>query len=127
MKKVLHWLIRLIPAIIMLQTLSYKFNAAPESVALFTELGIEPFGRIITGVIELIASILLLIPNKSFYGALLGFVTMIGAFLSHLFFIGINFNNDGGGLFTLAIMTLVCCLFVLFEERNKFSIFKKPN
>jgi hypothetical protein len=127
MKKVLHWLIRIIPAIIMLQTLAYKFTAAPESVALFSELEAEPFGRIASGVIELIASILLLIPNKSFYGAILGFGTMIGAVLSHLFIIGINFNNDGGKLFTLAIITLVCCVFVLFEERNKFSTFKKLN
>ena len=127
MKKVLFWLIRIIPAVIMLQTLAYKFTAAPESVALFSELGAEPFGRIASGVIELIASILLLIPNKSFYGAILGFVTMIGAVLSHLLIIGINFNNDRGKLFTLAIITFICCAFVLFEERKKFSIFKKPN
>jgi hypothetical protein len=52
---------------------------------------------------------------------------MIGAVLSHLFIIGINFNNDGGKLFTLAIITFICCVFVLFEERNKFSTFKKLN
>lgn len=127
MKKVLFWLIRIIPAVIMLQTLAYKFTAAPESVSLFTELGAEPSGRIASGVIELIASILLFIPNKSFYGALIGFGIMIGAILSHLFIIGINFNNDGGGLLTLAIITFICCAFVLFEERKKFSIFKKPN
>ena len=127
MKKVLFWLIRIIPAVIMLQTLAYKFSAAPESVALFTELGAEPFGRIGSGVLELIASVLLIIPNKSFYGALLGFGTMLGAILSHIFIIGINFNNDGGGLITLAIITFICCAFVLFEERNKFSTFKKLN
>ena len=125
MKKVLFWLIRIIPAIIMMQTLFYKFTAAPESVALFSELGIEPFGRIVSGVIELIASILLFIPNKSFYGALIGFGIMIGAILSHLFIIGINFNNDGGGLLTPAIITFICCAFVLFEERKKYSTFKK--
>lgn len=127
MRKAVYWLIRIVPAFIMLQTLFFKFTAAPESIVLFTELGVEPFGRIGSGVIELIASILLLIPNKSFYGAILGFGTMIAAILSHLFLIGINFNNDGGALFTLALITFACCLFVLFEERNKFSTFKIPN
>lgn len=127
MKKFYHWLIRIVPAIIMLQTLLYKFTAAPESVALFTQLGAEPYGRIGSGVVELIASVLLLIPNKSFYGAILGFGTMIGAILLHLFIIGINFNNDGGALFTLAILTFIGCVLVLFEERNKFSTFKNLN
>ncbi|MEQ3661748.1 MAG: DoxX family protein [Flavobacterium sp.] len=126
MKKVYFWLIRIIPAFIMLQTLFFKFTAAPESVTLFSKLEMEPVGRIGSGIIELIASILILIPNKSIYGAVLGFGTMIGAILSHLLIIGINFNNDGGKLFTLAIITLVCCTLVLFEERNKFSTFKKP-
>ncbi|WP_320814947.1 DoxX family protein [Flavobacterium sp.] len=127
MKKVYYWLIRIVPAVIMLQTLFFKFTAAPESIALFTKLGVEPYGRIGSGVIELLAAILLLIPSKSFYGAILGIGTMISAILSHLFIIGINFNNDGGALFTLALVTFVCCVFVLFEERNKFSTFKKPN
>jgi len=127
MKKAFYWLIRIVPAIIMLQTLIFKFTGAPESIALFTELGAEPYGRIGSGVIELVAVILLIIPNKSFYGAILGFGTMIGAILSHFFIIGINFNNDGSALFTLALITFACCAFVLFEERNKFSTFKKSN
>lgn len=127
MKKIFYWLIRIIPAFIMLQTLFFKFTSAPESIALFTELGVEPYGRYGSGLVELIASVLILIPSKSFYGALLGFGIMIGAILSHIFIIGINFNNDGGGLFTLAMITFVCCAFVLFEERNKFSTFKKLN
>lgn len=126
MKKVYFWIIRIVPAIIMLQTLFFKFTSAPESVALFTQLGMEPVGRIGSGIIELIASVLILIKSKSIYGAILGFGTMIGAISSHLLIIGINFNNDGGKLFTLAIITLVCCALVLFDERNKFITFKKP-
>lgn len=125
MKRFLYWTIRIVPAIIMLQTLFFKFTAATESVAIFTKLGIEPFGRIGTGIIELIAAILIVVPKTSAYGALLGFGTMFGAIISHLFVLGINVNNDGGFLFVLALTTFVCCILILFEERNKFSIFQK--
>jgi uncharacterized membrane protein YphA (DoxX/SURF4 family) len=124
MKKTFYWLIRIVPAIIMLQTLFYKFSGAPESIAIFSELGVEPYGRIGSGVIELIASILLLIPSKSLFGALLGAGTMFVAIVSHLLILGIERNNDGGGLFILALITFVCCIFILFAERNKFSTFK---
>ncbi len=109
----------------MLQTLFFKFSAAPESVAIFSKLGMEPYGRIGTGIIELIAAVLILIPNKSKFGALLGFGTMTGAIASHILVLGIEVNNDGGQLFILALITLVACATVLFEERNKFSIFQK--
>lgn len=109
----------------MIQTLFFKFTAAPESVAIFSKLHAEPFGRIGTGIIEFIASILILIPNKSRFGAILGFGTMFGAIISHIFILGINVNHDGGQLFTLAIITIICCGLVLFEERKKISIFQK--
>lgn len=125
MKALYYWIIRIIPAIIMLQTLFFKFSAAPESIAIFTKLGIEPYGRIGTGIIELVASILLLIPNKSRFGALIGFCVMFGAILSHLIILGISVNNDSGTLFTLALITFICCSLILFVERDKFSIFQK--
>lgn len=125
MKALYYWIIRIIPAIIMLQTLFFKFSAAPESIAIFTKLRIEPYGRIGTGIIELVASILLLIPNKSRFGALIGFGTMFGAILSHLIILGISVNNDSGTLFTLALITFICCSLILFVERDKFSIFQK--
>ena len=125
MKVLFYWIIRIFPAVIMLQTLFFKFSAAPESVAIFSKLGMEPFGRIGTGIIELIAAVLILIPNKSKFGALLGFGTMTGAIASHILVLGIEVNNDGGKLFILALITLVACAIVLFEERNKFSIFQK--
>ena len=125
MKVLFYWIIRIIPAVIILQTLFFKFSAAPESVAIFSKLGMEPYGRIGTGIIELIAAVLILIPNKSKFGALLGFGTMTGAIASHILVLGIEVNNDGGKLFILALITLVACAIVLFEERNKFSIFQK--
>src|SRR4051812_31403721 len=108
-KTILSWVLRLIAAVILLQTLYFKFTAHPESVELFTKLGVEPWGRIGTGIIELIAGILLLIPVSVFIGALLGVGLMAGAILSHLTVIGISSKGDGGQLFMLAIIVLACC------------------
>jgi uncharacterized membrane protein YphA (DoxX/SURF4 family) len=103
------WALRIIAAIILLQTLYFKFSGHEESVALFTKLGIEPWGRIGTGVMELIASILLLIPATVFIGAFLGIGLMAGAILSHLTILGIESNGDGGQLFIMAVVVLVSC------------------
>ncbi|UGS22870.1 DoxX family protein [Flavobacterium channae] len=113
------------PAIILFQTLFFKFSAAPESVAIFSKLGIEPIGRIGTGIIELVAAILLIIPKKSFYGAFIGFGTMVGAIASHLFILGIETNNDKGFLFILACTTALFCLIVLYQEREKINYLVK--
>src|ERR1700712_2609451 len=79
LKLILLWVLRLLAAAIMLQTLYFKFTAHPQSVQLFTEIGLEPQGRIITGIFELIASVLILIPRYSVYGAVLGCMMMTGA------------------------------------------------
>ena len=122
-KIILSWSVRLIAAIILFQTLFFKFTAAPESVAIFSKLGIEPWGRIATGIFELVAAILLLIPASSFFGALLGAGIMTGAILSHLFLFGIDSAGDGGMLFVLAIITLACCLVeVLIRYQKYFPI-----
>lgn len=113
------WIIKLIAVIILVQTLFFKFTAAEESVYIFTKLGIEPFGRIGSGVVELIASALLLIPRTTLLGALLAMGTMMGALVSHLFVLGIEVQNDGGTLFTLAIITLICCLILVNHHKNK--------
>ena len=84
------WIIKLVAVIILLQTLYFKFTAAPESVYIFSTLGIEPFGRIGSGIVELIASILILIPRTTLLGAVLGFATMLGAIFSHIFVLGIE-------------------------------------
>lgn len=117
MKK-LSWLLRIAAALILFQTLYFKFTGHPESVDLFTKLGVEPWGRIGTGVIELIAGILLLIPSTVIFGALLGIGLMAGAILSHFLVIGIQSNGDGGQLFILAIVTLVCCSITAYIFRQ---------
>lgn len=120
MKKSLFiWIVKLIAVVILVQTLFFKFTGAEESVYIFSKLGIEPFGRIGSGVAELIASILILIPRTTLVGALIGFGTMLGAIFSHLFVLGIEVKNDGGTLFTLAIITLLCCAILIFLEKSK--------
>lgn len=123
---ILSWLLRIIAAIILLQTLYFKFSAHPESVELFTKLGVEPWGRIGTGAIELIAGIILLIPSTAFLGAFLGIGLMSGAILSHLTVLGIESKGDGGQLFMLAIVVLVCCIVISFIHLEQgILIFKK--
>ncbi len=113
------WIIKLIAVVILLQTLYFKFTGAEESVYIFTTLGVEPYGRIGSGIIELVASILILIPRTTVYGAILGLGTMTGAIFSHLFVLGIDVKNDGGTLFILAIITFLCCAYLVFINRNK--------
>ncbi|HLA52329.1 MAG TPA: DoxX family protein [Flavitalea sp.] len=117
--KVLLWICRLLIAVILLQTLFFKFTAAPESVFIFSSLGVEPWGRILSGVLELIASILVLIPPMSVYGALLSAGIMAGALLSHVFVLGIEVQNDGGQLFIYALIVLVASIIILMKERKR--------
>lgn len=113
------WIVKGIVVIILLQTLFFKFTAAEESVYIFKTLGIEPFGRIASGIAELIASILILIPRTTLIGALLTIGTMSGAILSHLLFLGIQVNGDGGLLFILAIITFSCSLYLILINKSK--------
>jgi putative oxidoreductase len=125
-KKYISIALRIVAAVILLQTLYFKFTAQPESVALFTKLGVEPWGRIGTGVIELISSLLLLIPATTFVGALLGVGLMSSAILSHLAVIGIESKGDGGQLFMLAIIVLVCCIVTTLIHKNQgFDLYNR--
>ncbi len=111
------WVLRIVPAVIFLQTLFFKFTAHPQSVKLFTAIGMEPWGRIGTGVAELIASLLLLIPRFSALGALMGIGLMSGALYFHLNEVGIKFDGDYG-LFTMALVAFVCCTVLLVILRK---------
>lgn len=116
---ILIWIVRLTAAIILLQTLYFKFTAAEESVYIFSALGIEPYGRIGSGIAELVAAILILIPRTTWLGALIGAGIMFGAILSHLFILGIEVKNDGGELFILAIITFLCCDALIYWNKSK--------
>lgn len=119
------WFFRLVAAVILLQTLYFKFSGAPESVYIFSALGVEPYGRIGSGILELFASVLILIPRTTWYGAVIGLTIMFGAVVSHLFVLGIEIQNDGGELFALAIIVLVSCVAMLYLEKDKFLNFYK--
>jgi uncharacterized membrane protein YphA (DoxX/SURF4 family) len=114
------WILRLVAAIILLQTLYFKFTAQPESVELFTRIGMEPYGRIGTGVVELIAAILILIPRYTGYGAILGLMMMTGALYFHLTKIGIYFGGDAL-LFTYAVIVFVCCASLIFIYKSQLE------
>ena len=119
------WVLRLIAAIIMLQTLFFKFTASEESVYIFSTVGMEPWGRIGSGVVELIASVLILFPKTIWMGALLGLGVMSGAIFFHLSKLGIVVKNDGGQLFIYALMVFLCCFALLIIYRNDMLMFIK--
>ncbi len=112
----------IVAAIILLQTLYFKFSAHSTSVALFTELGIEPWGRIGIGVLELIAGSLLLFRSVSFHGALLAFGLMLGAILSHAGKIGIKFQGDYE-LFIFAVIVFLASMLVLLLRKDDIKEF----
>lgn len=114
---VLSWALRLAAAGILLQTLFFKFTGAEESKFIFSTLGVEPWGRIGSGVVELIAAALLFVPRTVTLGALLASGVMSGAILSHLTLLGIEVKNDRGLLFALAIAVLLASLGVLYIHR----------
>lgn len=119
--KIIDWILRIIAASILLQTLFFKFTGAPESIYIFSALGMEPYGRIGSGIVELIAAVLLLIPKTTLFGAIIGCGVMVGAVLSHLFVLGIEVKNDGGELFILAVVTLLSCVILVFKNKKEMS------
>lgn len=124
---IVTWFLRLLAAAIMLQTLYFKFTAQEESVQLFSTLGIEPWGRIATGIFELIASALILYPRTTGLGAALGAGLMGGAIFFHLTVLGIRFGGDYI-LFVYAVITFVCCAILLLLHWAHISrLIKKRN
>ena len=121
----LDHLLRLIIAGILLQTLYFKFTAAEESVYIFTTLGMEPWGRIGSGIVELIAALLLLIPKGNWLGALLALGTVTGAIFFHLTKLGIEVKEDGGLLFILACVVFLGSLYILWKERAHITVVGK--
>ncbi|WP_299456627.1 DoxX family protein [uncultured Microscilla sp.] len=123
MKKNIVWIAQLISALFMLQTIFlYKFPGHKDSIYIFSTIGMEPYGRIGSGVVELIASVLLLTSRYSWIGALLGLGTMSGALFFHLTTLGIVVNNDHGFLFAMAAILWTCCLIVLILRKKYIPI-----
>lgn len=118
------WVLQVIVAVILLQTLFFKFTGAAESVYIFSTLGAEPWGRIGSGVIELIASVFLLLPRTVTLGALLALGTISGALFAHLTRLGIALTavGDRGELFALAVVVFVASLGILLLRRRQIPI-----
>jgi len=118
----LSWTLQIISAIILIQTLFFKFTAAPESVYIFDKVGLGAPGRIGTGIAELIASMLLLVPATVWLGAVLSIGIMGGALFSHLTVLGIDVQGDGGYLFALGLIVFTSCLVVLAIRRRQIPV-----
>ena len=117
--KIVNLLLRVAVAIILLQTLYFKFTGQPESIYIFTVVGMEPWGRIGSGVVELVAGIALLIPSFIGIGALLTMGTMTGAVFFHLTKLGVEVQGDGGTLFYMALFCLFSSLWLTWVYKNQ--------
>lgn len=124
MKRAIDWSLRITAAVILLQTLFFKFSASEESVYIFSTLGMEPLGRIGSGIAELVAAIMILVPRTTFWGALFGLAIITGAIVSHLFVLGIEVKDDGGLLFILALIVFGCCALLAYRHRLNFDTYK---
>ena len=132
--KILSWICRLIVAVILLQTLFFKFTGAEESKYIFSTVlspELEAFGRIGSGIVELIAVILLLLPATVWFGAALALGTISGAIFSHLTKLGIEAKGDGGLLFGLAVTVFILNAVVLLIHRCELpvvgNVFRESN
>jgi len=119
---ILSWILRLIAAVILLQTLFFKFTGAPESIYIFTKVGAEPWGRIGSGIVELVAAILLLWPRFTWLGSALALGMMAGAIVSHLTVLGIEVQGDKGLLFGLALTVFIASAINLFLHRAEIPV-----
>ncbi|HTF19748.1 MAG TPA: hypothetical protein VK658_16865 [Chryseolinea sp.] len=113
---------RILAAVILLQTLYFKFTGSPESIYIFSTIGIEPWGRFAVGTAELLAGALLLIRATAWLGAVMALGLMAGALMMHLTLLGIVVQNDGGYLFALACVVTLSSAYVLWHERHLATI-----
>jgi len=121
-KTYLSWFFQIVAAAILFQTLFFKFSGAPESKFIFATFGVEPWGRIAAGLVELVAGVMLLIPRTTIYGAALAAMTMVGAISAHLTKLGLIVQDDGGLLFVLAVTVLVSSCLILSFRRAEIPV-----
>jgi hypothetical protein len=118
-ERAVSWICRLTAAVILLQTLFFKFTGAPESVYIFTKVGLEPWGRYGSGMAELIAAILLLTPRFVWAGAMIALGVISGAIVSHLTVLGLVVQDDHGLLFALAVAVFITSAVTLCLHRGQ--------
>jgi uncharacterized membrane protein YphA (DoxX/SURF4 family) len=119
--QVIYWAARFIAAGIMAQTLIFKFTASAESVYIFSRIGMEPWGRIVVGVLELLASVLMLISRTAWLGAILAFGLMTGALFMHLTILGVVIMDDNGQLFAYSVVVASCSAYVVYKNKEILS------
>ena len=125
MNKYIFLGLRIVIAIILIQTLRFKLTAHPDSVFIFTQAGLEPYGRIVIGILELIAAVLILVPKTVWLGAGLTAGILAGAIFMHLTKIGIDVKGDHGTLFFMAIFTFLSSVVVLLRYRKGIPVIGK--
>lgn len=123
--KVVSWIISVVVAGILLQTLFFKFTGAPESMYIFEKTGLGDLGRYGSGVVELFASVLLLIPKTRAVGALLALFTISGALFAHLTVLGIDVMGDSGLLFGMAVTVFIGSIVLLIMHRRELPVVGK--
>lgn len=123
--QIVSWILQVGAAIVLAQTLYFKFSGAPESVWIFTQLNAEPAGRYAAGILELAACVLLVVPRTIVIGAALASLLMIGAVGAHIFRLGIVVMGDGGLLIGLAGFVFAACAGILFLRREEVSAILK--
>ncbi len=121
-ERIFSWVCRIVAAIILAQTLFFKFTGADESIYIFTKVGLEPWGRYGSGMAELIAVVLLLTPRFAWAGALLALGVMSGALISHLTVLGLVVKDDGGLLFRLAMTVFITSAVTAFLHRRQIPV-----
>jgi len=122
MKLSLSLVLRVVVAVILLQTLYFKFSGAPESVYIFQTLGAEPWGRIASGIAELVVAALLLWPRTVGLGAVGALGVISGAIGAHLTKLGIEVQGDGGLLFGLALAVFVGSAVLAWLHRKEIPV-----
>lgn len=117
-------IIRILIAVILIQTLRYKFTAHPDSIYIFSKIGMEPFGRIGIGILELIAALLIIIRPTVWMGSIMAVGLMSGALILHVTELGVEVNGDSGKLFYMAVMVFTLSVVISWTERKRIPIIK---
>ncbi|EMF82374.1 DoxX-like family protein [Leptospira weilii serovar Topaz str. LT2116] len=123
MKKFFDWTTRIVASVILIPAFYFKLSGAERSIATFTALDAEPFGRYVVGFFELGVVFLLLIPQTSWLGAMIATVIMVGAIGSHISILG--FQGEMGASFLLAFVVLICCVTELIASKDRNPIFTR--
>ena len=115
------WICRIVATLILLFTFYYKITGSPESVHVFSEADMEPYGRYSVAIAEFVAAMLIIIPRTSLAGALLAVVIMICVIASHIFVLGIQVMNDRGRHFIAAVVVAICSMIIIYAYTKRVN------